>query len=317
MRTVRQTALALLVAALCALACAPAGSASNLSVNAQTWKATFSSLTVTGSSISVNCPATLEGEFEPLFATTVREVSGAVYESEVSSGSCRGGRLTVLHETLPANSTYVSFTGTLPRFTSFTFAFPGLSYLVEVLGVRCLYRSTSESPAQFAMNVNERGEVTGLSAVESVTIPLSSGEFTCPTTIRVSGTGTVTVLETGGTYRVTVAEAGVPLPSLYAEPRIAAVPPRMERSKEVRIYNRENSEIRGEEVTLINNTAFRIFANSCEGEFLGPRGTRPCSITTLYERPEAERPRLATIRLRYRFGGVERTVDILTFARKP
>jgi len=317
MRTIRQAVLVLLVASLCALACAPAASASRLSVNEETWRATFSSLTAEGSSITVTCPFTLQGEFDPVFTKTTGGIIGAVYDSEVNSAGCRGGAASVLHETLPTESTYVSFTGTLPRITSFTFAFPGLSFRLEALGIACLYRSTSASPAEFAVNVNERGEASSLRAIESVSIPLATGSGLCPTSIRLSGTGTITTLATGGTYRVTLVEAAAAIPHLRVNPRVAAVPPLTEISIPVRITNRENVDIRTERVEIITNTFFEIFADECENITLRAREANECEISTLYKGTELERVKLAKFRIRYTFNGGAQSQKILTIARRP
>jgi len=78
----------------------------------------------------------------------------------------------------------------------------GAAFLVEVLGLHCLYRSTQTNPQKGIVNVNEtNGQVETLTSEPNPNVKLNSGAF-CPAEGGLSGTGSVTVQNS--TTRITI-----------------------------------------------------------------------------------------------------------------
>lgn len=148
--------------------------------------------------ISVRCPVTLEGSFASrTIAKTLNMLLGRY--NRAISGTCTGGSLTILQETLPWHLRYRGFVGRLPNITRIRRRITGAGWRLEVLGIPCLYRTTEESPWEAEYVVDASGTITSVISDETLTIPSSGG--LCPPG-RISGTGTVT--EVGATSTIQI-----------------------------------------------------------------------------------------------------------------
>jgi hypothetical protein len=124
---------------------------------------------------------------------------------------CETGLVTVLTETLPWHIAYASFGGILPNITRLQFSLIGGSVLIEVLGSRCLARSTIEQPAAVEEVLGSGGRVEGIIPDSNLRIPLRGGlgGFGCPASSGALHTealdpGTVTLLGTSNSIFVTL-----------------------------------------------------------------------------------------------------------------
>jgi hypothetical protein len=158
------------------------------------------------SSINARCPVTLEGSFH---SKTISKVSGQlvgyITRAENANGTvppCRyeGGisELRILRETLPWHVQYSEFRGTLPRITAVSLRLVRASFRLRgPFGEACLYASTAAQPAFGIVTINENtGQVTGLRADETRSIPLSAPNGFCPAEGIFEGSASVTVQNT-------------------------------------------------------------------------------------------------------------------------
>ncbi|HMJ03285.1 MAG TPA: hypothetical protein VK506_10105 [Conexibacter sp.] len=87
--------------------------------------------------VSVTCPVTLTGTFASGLEATAGVLPGRI--TRASLGSCSGGSVRLLTETLPWFVHYYAFSGTLPSITGLTLGFDAMAALVEIMGVGCLF----------------------------------------------------------------------------------------------------------------------------------------------------------------------------------
>jgi len=199
MRNRSKPLLAGLCATLLLAAAVGTASANHLSVNEQghrmTWRA-FQFVFSAGS--TVTCEVTLEGSFH---SRTMQKVANALigHINRASVGTCTGGSATVHRETLPWHEQYTSFTGSLPRITSVTYAFVGLRFRARNSVEECDF-STNQTEQGFGIiGLGAEGDATSIEA--SGTIRLS-GSFICNfATGSLKGNGTVKTAA-GGTLFV-------------------------------------------------------------------------------------------------------------------
>ncbi len=202
MRAVRGSLIGV-ASALVLLVCASA-SANRLSVNTQTFTMDFTAINFEASGIEVSCRVILEAS---LHSATLAKTRGLLVGQVVSGVSfpeecegTEGAEPGELDETLPWHITYNSFTGTLPNITGIAFDVVGASFSVTVLGVSCLFRSTTESPLRIVANVRS-GAIATADIDDTFAILKSSGSVFCPRSGTPDGTALVETL--------TESEAGV------------------------------------------------------------------------------------------------------------
>jgi len=185
------------LAVVVVMAVAQAASARNLSsTSAETPSgAIWSALRMEAGGMEATCPITLGGSLE-VGSLVKRAGTRFGVVSEVRSGTCSRGAVTVLTETLPWAMTYTSFAGTLPNISSITVNLIGLAMRVELGGIGCLVRTESAQPARgiATLRREEFGDLlpTEIRADETATIGLT-GEFFCSFAGRghFAGTGTL------------------------------------------------------------------------------------------------------------------------------
>jgi hypothetical protein len=137
--------LALATASLLALAVG-AASAGRLSSSSQTWRATFSLLSIESAFGQTACPVTLEGS---LHSRTTGKTTNALvgYVTRAALERCLFGAATILTETLPWHLQYISFGGSLPIIREIRYSIVNMSLRVrEPSGITCLARSTAAEP---------------------------------------------------------------------------------------------------------------------------------------------------------------------------
>jgi hypothetical protein len=160
--------------------------------------------------VLARCPVTLEGSFH---TATIEKVRKALvgYITTVRVARCETGLVTVLTETLPWHLTYESFSGILPNITRIRLLLVNASFLIEVLGARCLARTTVERPASGEAILGAGGRIEGLVPDSSRRIPVRGGlgGFGCLATegafrTEAGDPGTVTLLGTSNAVFVTL-----------------------------------------------------------------------------------------------------------------
>lgn len=203
MRNRVTTASAVLAAALL-LALSLTSAASRLSYSSREFRIVWASLSFSAAEggVSITCPVTLEGSFLERTATKVRNALAARITA-ATVGTCQEGGGTILAMSLPWEVTYQSFTGTLPNITGVRYALIGAGFQIEPgLGIRCLARTSSESPAAGEARRDANGRITSLIADSSLAIP-TTGNFECPRSGILAGSGEVFV-KGSSTTRVTL-----------------------------------------------------------------------------------------------------------------
>jgi hypothetical protein len=201
------TACALAVALAACTAAAAFGSAGiRVATGPANETITSSAVSFIAGGVTVRCPLTLSGIIDEATKKVEQRLMGEI--TRVTPGTCIGGEIRFLVETLPWMTRYLSFQGTLPNITGSTLDIKEIATLatVTVLGitVRCLYKGTPHG-------IVNGPEVTQLRFEEGTGIPLSvtlSGP--CPERATMSGVGTLSptlrmsLLEAeGGTIRYT------------------------------------------------------------------------------------------------------------------
>jgi len=215
MRTHTRVLLAALTAAL-VLGSAVSANARRIELSNQSFRVVWTganNLTFSGGGAQVICEVTLEGSFH---SRTLSKVCGQLvgyvtraivkHPCPTNEGWALNGTEVLegvrVANTLPWHIQYQSFGGVLPRIRSVTVTLVGAAFLVEVLGLHCLYRSTQTNPQKGIVNVNEtNGQVETLTSEPNPNVKLNSGAF-CPAEGGLSGTGSVTVQNS--TTRITI-----------------------------------------------------------------------------------------------------------------
>ena len=162
-------------------------------------------LEITAAGSTVRCNVTLEGSFA---GKTFTKASSTVISNvlQASFGSCTGGRVSVLAETLPWTTDYVSFAGTLPFITQISVALTGAGISIEPtgLGSACLLRSEARAPikgiAATSREVEGGLEIPTMRADETVRYALTGNFFCSASTGTLRGRGG----ELGGTTETAV-----------------------------------------------------------------------------------------------------------------
>jgi len=203
MKTRFTTAVAAVAAALLLALSIPAA-ARNLSYSNREFRIVWSTLSFSAAEggVSITCPVTLEGSFLERTSTKVRDtLSARITRSTV--GVCSEGSATILAETVPWDVTYQSFTGVLPNITGVRYALLNAAFQVEPgLGIRCLARTSREFPAAGDATRNSSGQITSLSPLSELAIPIT-GNAECPRFGIFAGAGEVFV-QGSSTTRVTL-----------------------------------------------------------------------------------------------------------------
>lgn len=192
MRLYTHARLLAVLAALALAIAADQAAAEVLSVSSQTFRATWSALTISGGFGSIVCPVTLEGSFHE---RSITKTAGSLigYVTRAAASGCSSGSATILTASLPWHVRYASFSGTLPNITALNLSVAGAAINIRepVFGITCLL---SGAVMTFAMNREAGGNLTSVGV--GGTIPTSCG-------INASASGssnTVTVL--GSTTRI-------------------------------------------------------------------------------------------------------------------
>jgi hypothetical protein len=198
------TTAAVALAAALLLALSVTSAASRLSYSNKEFRIMWASLSFSAAEggVSITCPVTLEGSFtERTFAKTRNASAARITRAAV--GTCQEGNATILAETEPWEVTYQSFTGTLPNITGVRYALINAAFRVEPgLGIVCLARTSTESPAAGDARREAGGRITSLSTDSGLAIP-TTGNFECPRFGIFSGSGEVYV-QGSSTTRVTL-----------------------------------------------------------------------------------------------------------------
>lgn len=187
--------LAAAVVVVALAAATAAASANKLSLNAATFRATWSQWTITGSEgfFTFRCPLTLSGSFHSqTILKTAGLLVGYVTTPQVNASACSGGTPTLLTEQLPWHVRYRGFAGVLPAFSSVWLDLIGVAYSWATPFGTCSYGATAASPAGWTAPVESGGAITGLRWDEARRVPKISGGF-CPAYVTYSGSsGAVT-----------------------------------------------------------------------------------------------------------------------------
>jgi outer membrane lipoprotein SlyB len=221
----------------------------------------ISSLTFTAEGSSVSCPITLSGSLDEAMQKTAGQLLGEVTSTRV--GTCTGGEIRLLTETLPWNLAYASFQGTLPRITGVTLDIKQFAALatVTIFGItsRCLYSGA-------ARGILNGTETTQLRLEEGTPISLvTTLSGICPARGTLRGTGSLS-----RTLRMTLLEAaggGI----AYTAPTFPNTPATMSVTRNLNIANSSNFSLRVASVQLaganpgafsVSSSGIRIRANS-------------------------------------------------------
>jgi hypothetical protein len=196
MRNRIRAARAALAAALTLALAVGSASANRLSYSAQGFRIVWTSLTFSesGGNFPISCPVTLEGSFHSRVIAKVRDALVAyITRAIVNNPGCTEGQATILSESLPWHVIYQGFSGTLPSMTGVRHELIGAAFQIEPgLGISCLARSTSTSPAAGDATREAGGNITSLTPDSSLAIPVTG--TACPTAGIFSGSGEVFVL---------------------------------------------------------------------------------------------------------------------------
>jgi len=167
-------------------------------------RAVWSTMSFANSASTIRCPVTLEGSihsstFNPAEGLQV----GYVTRASAAEGSCTGGRVRLLAETLPWRIRYESAVGTLPEISGIRLRVVGVAARGEASGATCLYQSSEARPLRATLEVTPQTiATTGLRLDESASLPLVTGGFPCELGGEARASGTATVKESGTTNEV-------------------------------------------------------------------------------------------------------------------
>jgi hypothetical protein len=216
-RTTQHLAAALATIFLLALATSSA-SARNLSLSNQNFRVTWTSLEFTGAEISVlRCPVTLEGSFHARTIVKARALIGALTRAVINQAACSGGIFAAFNgteryngttspNTLPWHVTYDSFTGTLPNISTLRIAISRFRFGLRDSAGFCTGQYGNETDSIVAGAVIGAGRevisLTPIAGSNTWTLIRRDGGIFCPGSMRIDGTGNVTLL--GAATRITV-----------------------------------------------------------------------------------------------------------------
>jgi len=193
---VRLWPVAIVTTAVLSMAVATA-SAGKLRFTGSTFRWVTNSSGMTFGALAVSCPVTLEGSFHSSsFIKREQLLLGYVTRGILPGASCTGGSATVLTETLPWHVTYERFTGTLPAITEIALQVHGAAFNISAMQITCLYQSTEAKPWSVKLE-----RETGIGTIMRVLyqalpkIPRKSGSILCAESSEISGTASMTLLE--------------------------------------------------------------------------------------------------------------------------
>jgi len=195
MRTHSKLILAALAATMLLAMGISTASARSLSVNERNfeviWNEAFGApktklaFIAPSASVNVRCRVTLLGSFvERTIKKETTITQNRINHAELES--CAGGTATIRTETLPWNSRYRSFTGTLPRIRSITIGLIGATFLVTAGGLTCEAATEVNHPGVGIIGdsaearetgLETTGEAENLAAERNNRIPLGGGFF--------------------------------------------------------------------------------------------------------------------------------------------
>lgn len=192
-----------LITALALGAAVGTASARRLATSEQFFLSHFRELRFEGNAFAnVICDVSIEGSFHSRTIEKVaRSLIGYISEARVNRTSCRGGLAWIQSkqergageaESLPWHILYERFIGALPNITGMELTLDNALFLLELAGVRCVYRSSTTSPMRGIINREAGGKATGLRANETSAIPQVEGSSgLCPGSGKLIGTGRV------------------------------------------------------------------------------------------------------------------------------
>ncbi len=184
--------LAALAAAGALAACVGAASATSLAFNSGGARYIFPEFTLTAPGFTVKCPMTLEGSFHSrTIPKTPGTLIGHITRVVIRSESCTGGRIIALSP--PWHIQYGSFEGSLPAIRSVEMRVVEAGFLMEIMGISCLYRTTSVTPVGLISELL-REKVNTVRWSEASRIPLLVGTGLCPGEVRFGSGGRSSVL---------------------------------------------------------------------------------------------------------------------------
>jgi hypothetical protein len=211
MRTSAKLGLTTLIAALLLASAVSAASASNLSIEPQNIRTTWSSLEFVSPIVTVRCPVTLEGSFHSrTMPKVMRLLIGAVTRVTIKRDSCREGEASITG--LPWHITYEGFAGTLPRITAIRLLLSRFLFNINrPLGLArtCKYGTATDNVSGDA-SINPELLVRNLIPVNTrneahILEGILSGLTPCPTEGRLVGStadGVTRILNTEGFIKV-------------------------------------------------------------------------------------------------------------------
>lgn len=192
-----------------AMMAAAVGSASgrSLSASSQTLRGTFREVGFTADSTGsrATCALTIEGSFHSrTIAKVAYSLTGYITSSNI--GSCVGGGVTLLRETLPWHTKYENFTGTLPNIASVRILVTGIAFRVQPTGSpSCLFRTTDAEHGGARFNREAAGALTSIDVGPSRITSQEGCAFGFRTTGTISGASTgFTALNSASRITVTL-----------------------------------------------------------------------------------------------------------------
>ncbi|HEX4805644.1 MAG TPA: hypothetical protein VFU94_07065 [Conexibacter sp.] len=194
--------LAVLVAAAALAACVGSASAQALALANSGVRYVFPEFTMTAPGFTVKCPVTMEGTFHSrTIAKTAGTLIGYITRVAIRTESCTGGRITAL--TPPWHLQYGGFTGVLPEIRTVEMRVVEAGFLMEIMGISCLYRTTSVTAAGLISELL-REKVATVRWSEASRIPLLVGTGLCPGEVRFGGGGRSSVLGSAEEVEITL-----------------------------------------------------------------------------------------------------------------
>ncbi len=149
-------------------------SANALSVDEVDFRLSWTNLTIDSAGVDIECAVTLRGSFhDSSFAKSSRALVGSITHAIVNEGSCVGGVVDPLEETLPWHVTYTGFGGSLPGISSLTVDIVGWAMFTDSTA-DCLWLTTSAEPLRGIANIEGSGTITSFNADETRSIDLEN-----------------------------------------------------------------------------------------------------------------------------------------------
>ncbi len=186
-----------LITALALAAAIGTANARRFELSEQHFLSHFTALTFEGGSINIVCAVSIEGSFHSRTLSKVRgQLIGYITEVHVRR-PCTGGEAWALTtgegrtESLPWHILYESFRGTLPAITGVELTLDNAAFIIQALGIECLYQATTAEPMKGIVNIGAGERATGLRANEAAPIPKHSGSGLCPSAGHLRGEGIV------------------------------------------------------------------------------------------------------------------------------